>query len=60
MTLASIVGNGNFYALGIPKPDQFATVALSLSHLPSKMKRFRRAELMSSRTLVRTARRTAL
>ena len=29
MTLASIVGNGTFYALGIPKPDQFATVALS-------------------------------
>ena len=29
MTLASIVGNGTFYALGIPKPDQFSTVALS-------------------------------
>jgi hypothetical protein len=29
MTLASIVGNGTFYALGIPKPADLSSVALS-------------------------------
>ena len=29
MTLASIVGNGTFYALGIPKPDSLSSTVLS-------------------------------